>query len=212
MPFLKAVIFDMDGVLIDARNWHFRAFSEALDLNNFKLDAAYHESYLDGLPTIKKLEILNKEFGLKKALFDTINQTKQRVTLEIAERHCKPEPDKQNLLKFLKCQGLQLGLCSNAKKSSIDFFMELAGLLHHFDCLLSCEDVPKPKPSPDIYVRGMELLGVRPENTLIVEDSEFGYQAAVESGGHVLRVSGPDDVNIEHLTRMYPDLMSGTKT
>ena len=90
--------------------------------------------------------------------------------------------------------------------------MELAGLLHNFDCLLSCEDVPKPKPSPDIYVRGMELLGVKPENTLIVEDSEFGYQAAVESGGHVLRVSGPDDVNIEHLTRMYPDLISGTKT
>ena len=58
----------MDGVLIDARDWHFGAFNEALDLANFKLDAAYHRSYLDGLPTIKKLEILNKEFGLESYL------------------------------------------------------------------------------------------------------------------------------------------------
>ena len=87
--------------------------------------------------------------------------------------------------------------------------MKLANLSQHFDFMLSCEQVSHPKPSPDLYIKGMEILGSKPENTLIVEDSEFGYNAAIGAGAHVLRVSGPEDVNIGYLTQSYPDLGAG---
>ena len=211
MPNILAVIFDMDGVLIDARQWHFKALKIALADHGFELDDDYHEAMLDGLPTKDKLEILKKEFGLKQSLFGSIDRHKQKITIELAKQLCRPEQDKKDLLTFLQNCGLRLGLCSNAKQSSIDLFMKLADLSSYFDFMLSCENVPHPKPSPDIYIRGMEILGSKPENTLIVEDSDFGYDAAVKSGAHVLRVSGPDDVNIDFLTQRYTNLKTSIK-
>ena len=211
MANIIAVIFDMDGVLIDARAWHFQALKVALAEHGFDLDDDYHEARLDGLPTRSKLEILKKEFALKESLFDSINRHKQKLTIEIAKKLCRPEQDKKQLLTFLQHRGLRLGLCSNAKMSSINLFMKLANLSQHFDFMLSCEQVSHPKPSPDLYIKGMEILGSKPENTLIVEDSEFGYNAAIGAGAHVLRVSGPDDVNIGYLTHSYPDLGAGIK-
>ena len=70
MANIIAVIFDMDGVLIDARAWHFQALKVALAEHGFDLDDDYHEARLDGLPTQSKLEILKKEFALKETLFD----------------------------------------------------------------------------------------------------------------------------------------------
>ena len=212
MSDILAVIFDMDGVLIDARSWHLQAFKMALENHGFSLDDDYHDARLDGLPTKDKLQILNKEFGLKESLFDSINSDKQKNTIELAYAYCKPDRDKKDLLTFLENRGLRLGLCSNAKLASIHLFMKLANLSQHFDFMLSCEEVPYPKPSPDIYIRGMEILGSKPENILIVEDSDYGYDAAVRSGAHVLRVSGTNEVNVEFLTKHYPEMGSGTQS
>ena len=72
--------------------------------------------------------------------------------------------------------------------------MRLSALKGHLDLLMSNEDVTKGKPDPEIYVVAMERLGVRPEECLILEDNDHGIEAAIASGGHLMKIGVPDDV------------------
>jgi beta-phosphoglucomutase len=75
--------------------------------------------------------------------------------------------------------------------------MERSDLMRYLDVFISNEDVSRPKPDPEMYRVAMEQLGVRPEETVIVEDNENGVKAATAAGAHVLIVEGPDDVTLD---------------
>lgn len=77
--------------------------------------------------------------------------------------------------------------------------MDLAKLSHHLDLIVSNQDVSKPKPDPEMYLVAMQKLNVSPNECLIVEDNEHGIQAALASGGHLLRVANPDDVTLSRI-------------
>lgn len=87
---IKAVLFDMDGVLIDAKDWHYDALNRALSLFGMPIERDAHLSTYDGLPTKRKLEILSKTRRLPKRLHPFINSLKQDFTAEIAYSKCKP--------------------------------------------------------------------------------------------------------------------------
>jgi beta-phosphoglucomutase len=90
MPDIKAVIFDMDGVLIEAKDWHYEALNKALRLFGMEISRYNHLVTYDGLPTRKKLEMLSKEQGLPIQLHEFINQMKQQYTMELIQSQCKP--------------------------------------------------------------------------------------------------------------------------
>lgn len=198
MP-IEAVIFDMDGVLIDAKEWHYEALNRALALFGYTIDHEAHLARFDGLPTKTKLEMLSKEVALPRSLHRFINRMKQHYTNElIAERLC-PTPEHVYATWRLRMEGLRLAVASNSIRATVEFMIRKAELTKFFEYLLSNEDVVNPKPSPQIYQRAMELLGVTPETTLIVEDSPFGLQAAYASGAHVLKVDSVKDVNYDNI-------------
>ena len=74
--------------------------------------------------------------------------------------------------------------------------MDLAKLSDYLNLIVSNQDVKKPKPDPEMYLVAMEKLNVNPEECLIIEDNDHGVQAALASGGHLLRVANPDDVTL----------------
>lgn len=198
MP-IEAVIFDMDGVLIDAKEWHYEALNRALALFGYTIDHEAHIARFDGLPTKTKLEMLSGEVALPRSLHRFINRMKQHYTNElIAERLC-PTPEHVYATWRLRMEGLRLAVASNSIRATVEFMIRKAELTKYFEYLLSNEDVVNPKPSPQIYERAMELLGVTPETTLIVEDSPFGLQAAYASGAHVLKVDSVKDVNYDNI-------------
>jgi HAD superfamily hydrolase (TIGR01509 family) len=198
MP-IEAVIFDMDGVLIDAKEWHYEALNRALALFGYTIDHEAHIARFDGLPTKTKLDMLSQEVQLPRSLHRFINRMKQHYTNElIAERLC-PTPEHVYATWRLRMEGLRLAVASNSIRATVEFMIRKAELTKYFEYLLSNEDVVNPKPSPQIYQRAMELLGVTPETTLIVEDSPFGLQAAYASGAHVLRVDSVNDVNYHNI-------------
>jgi HAD superfamily hydrolase (TIGR01509 family) len=124
---------------------------------------------------------------------------KQHYTNElIAERLC-PTPEHVYATWRLRMEGLRLAVASNSIRATVDFMIRKAELTKYFEYLLSNEDVAQAKPSPHIYHRAMELLGVTPDMTLIVEDSPFGLQAAYASGAHVLQVNSVRDVNYDNI-------------
>jgi beta-phosphoglucomutase len=203
---IKAVIFDMDGVLIDAKDWHYEALNRALDLFGMKINRYDHLVSYDGLPTRKKLQMLSLERDLPEALHDFINEMKQIYTMEIVYSKCKPVFSHQYALSRLKADGYRLALCSNSIRQSLEMMLNKADLLQYLDYTFSNEDVEKPKPSPDIYTKAIIKLNLRPDECLVVEDNPNGIKAAQDAGAHLLCVSDVTEVNYINITRRIRDL------
>src|SRR5262245_20892407 len=197
---IRAVVFDMDGVLIDAKEWHYLALNRALHLFGFEIDRYDHLVTYDGLPTRRKLEILSRDSGLPKGLHAFINEMKQVYTIELINVHCKPSFQHQYALSRLKSEGYTLAVASNAVRQSVELMMRRASLQPYLDVVLSNEDVEKSKPDPDIYLKSFERLGVAPDEALVVEDNEHGIQAARASGAHVMVVDSVDGVKYDAIT------------
>lgn len=191
---IKAVIFDMDGVLIDAREWHYDSLNKALGLFGYEISRADHLSHYDGLPTSKKLDILSRTQGLPIGLHKLINELKQIYTMEIIHTKCRPKFIHQYALQRLQNEGYILGVASNSMKVTVSTMMNMAGLSKHLNLLMSNEDVDKPKPDPEIYLSTFARIGIQPNEALVLEDNENGILAATKSGAHVLAVEKPEDV------------------
>jgi HAD superfamily hydrolase (TIGR01509 family) len=196
---IKAIVFDMDGVLVDARDWHYQALNRALRVFGYEIDRYDHLVTYDGLPTRRKLEILTRDGGLPHGLHAFINELKQIYTTELVQVHCKPSFQRQYALSRLKAEGYRLGVASNSVRKSVELFMEKSSLRQHMDILLSNEDVQRAKPDPEIYLKAFAALSLRPEEVLVVEDNEHGLQAARASGAHVMAVESVSAVTYDNI-------------
>ena len=196
---IKGVIFDMDGVLIEAKDWHYEALNRALRLFGYSISRYDHLTTFDGLPTSKKLEMLSLESGLPRELHKFINEMKQAYTMEIVHVQCKPLFVHEFALSNLKAMNYKLAVASNSIRNTVEVMMQMARLDNYFDQLISASDVAKPKPDPAMYHTAIEKLGLTPQNCLVVEDNENGVKAAVASGAHVLRVRSVQEVNFENI-------------
>ena len=195
---IKAVLFDMDGVLIDAKDWHYEALNHALLY--FKAKPISREDHLtkfDGLSTQQKLKILSREEGLDENLHDQINELKQKYTWKIGEEKIQPLPIHISAVKKLQEEGYKMAVCSNSVKKTVELFTSKAGLANYMEFLMSNEDVKNKKPDPEIYQKAIEKLGLQPEECLIVEDNINGIAAARASGAHVLEIDSILDVAIK---------------
>lgn len=196
---IEAILFDMDGVLVDAREWHYEALNRALDIFGMKIERDSHLYTFDGLPTRRKLEILTRTRGLPPGLHDFLNELKQRYTMEIVAAACRPTFQHQYALSHLKARGYRMAVCSNSIRSTVAAMMQLTQLDGYLELQLSNEDVARAKPDPEIYLTAMRTLGVQPAACLIVEDNDNGLAAARASGAHVLAVGSPADVSLDRI-------------
>lgn len=189
----------MDGVLIDAKDWHYDSLNKALNLFGLEISRYDHLVTYDGLPTKKKLEMLSLERGVPRSLHGLINDLKQDYLMEIAYQKCKPLFCHQFALTRLQEKKLKMAVCSNSIRRTIEIFLEKAKISQYFDFTLSNEDVQEPKPSSEIYVEAIKRLDLHPNECLIIEDNENGIKAALGSGAHVMVVNKTQDVNIENI-------------
>lgn len=203
---IKAVIFDMDGVLIEARDWHYESLNKALSLFGSEITRYDHLVTFDGLPTKKKLEMLSLEGGLPIKLHDFINDLKQEYTWEIVYTKCKPIFHHRYALSKLKNEGYILSVCSNSVRKTIELMMERSGLMPYLDFFLSNQDVVRGKPDPEIYIKAIQKLGLNSNECLIVEDNQNGVKAALASGAHLFKVENPDDVTYQNIIKRIKEI------
>lgn len=201
MAEIRAVIFDMDGVLIEAKDWHYEALNRALALFGFNITRVDHLTTYDGLPTKKKLEMLSIEQGLPKGLHGFINELKQLYTTELIHLRCKPMFVHEYALSQLKGMGYKLAVASNSVRATVELMMEKSCLLPYLDWMVSNQDVARAKPAPDMYLAAAEKLGFKPAECLVVEDNPNGIAAAQTAGCPVLVVRGVEDVNLSNIVR-----------
>jgi HAD superfamily hydrolase (TIGR01509 family) len=189
MTRISCVLFDLDGVLVDATEWHYVALNRALALFGFDITRYEHLSDYNGL------QMLSVEKGLPAALHNTLSRLKQIYTRDEILTKCRPVFEKEYMLSRLRKEGYRMAVCSNSIRESLQMMVQQSGLDEYFEFLVSNEDVSRSKPDPEIYATAMARMGVVPAETIIVEDSLHGLEAARRSGAHLCQVSGFPDVD-----------------
>ena len=199
---IKGVLFDMDGVLIDATEWHYDALNEALEIFGFTIDRSDHLTRFNGMTTRKKLQILTEEKGFPKELQDVVSDIKQDRTLRIAAKKCFPTAAHLILLSTLRNRDIKIGVVTNSIRKTSEFMLQYAGIIDFLDVLVTNEDVANPKPDPDGYLLAMSKLGITPSETVVVEDGMHGIVAAKAAGANVVEVLNPAEVSLEILEKI----------
>lgn len=192
----KAVLFDLDGVLVDACDWHYEALNRALkQIANYEIPREEHVSTYNGLPTRVKLEDLVSRCIIQEDEIETISDLKQSLTMDVIQDLCKVDDSKVQLMEHLSRQGFKLACVTNSIRKTALMMLEKSGILQYMDCIISNEDVKNSKPHPEGYIKALVLLNCLPSNAIIVEDSPKGLQAARLTGAKVIEVANATEVN-----------------
>jgi len=199
---IKLIIFDLDGVLVDAKQIHFQTLNQSLrevcNTEKYVISETEHLSIYDGLKTSQKLELLTVNKGLNPNTYDDIWNRKQNLTINLISE-LQPNIKMIELFKELRKMGYRLSCASNSIRRSVLVMLSKIGIIEYMDLIISNEDVKNSKPHPEMYWKTMSTMGVLPEETLIVEDSPPGLLAAGRSNANVLRVNNPSDLTIEKI-------------
>ena len=210
MSRIKAIIFDMDGVLIDAKEWHYDALNQALEFYGYPaISRNQHLEIYNGLPTKEKLAKYGPTADLSSEEKQIINDKKQEFTSVAVETSCKPFQLHHEALETLQGEGYKLAVCSNSIRASVESMLGKADLLKFFEFFMSNQDVTRPKPHPDIYVDAIARLGLKPDEVLVCEDNIRGITSAMHSGAYILEIGTVEDVNYKNIKQALDLIESG---
>ena len=200
----KLVIFDLDGVLIDSKDYHFDALNSALEKvgEQYVISRQEHVSIYDGLPTRPKLELLTKNKGLPVEYYDQIWRDKQEETLRIFDEQVRKDYELMGYFQQLKDQGYSIAVASNSIRNTVKIILLRLGVLEFIDLYISNEDVYRNKPFPEMYWKCMIRLGALPRDTVIIEDSHIGRQGAIDSKCHLVAVNDRKDLNQDKIDKI----------
>ena len=203
---IKAVIFDLDGVLVEAKDWHFECLNKALRL--FGCDISYedHLTKFDGIPTKDKLKILNRENNFPIELEEIVYKLKQIHTQEYFSSRCLPNFSLEYLMQKLERKKIRIAIASNSTRATVSTAIENLQLGKFIEFYLSNQDVSKGKPDPEIYNKAIKMLNLKPTECLIVEDNYNGIKAALDSGANLLKVTSVDEVNHTNIMKKIDEL------
>jgi HAD superfamily hydrolase (TIGR01509 family) len=196
---IKLVIFDLDGVLVDAKQIHYQALNTAIKNiagPQYTISLEEHLHIYDGLKTYQKLDLLTQNKNLDKELHKKIWDNKQEITLHCF-RKIEPNPNIITIFEFLKERNILIACCSNSIKRTVLLALSKLNIIEYFNFIVSNEDVKHAKPHPEIYWKAMASAGVLPEETLIVEDSPPGLLGASRTRANILRVKDTNDLTYE---------------
>tara|TARA_B110000858_G_C17807295_1_gene478763 strand:+ start:4690 stop:6048 length:1359 start_codon:yes stop_codon:yes gene_type:complete len=192
---IKAIIFDLDGVLVDTKLIHFEALNIALKKNDInEISYEDHVKIFDGLPTLEKLKILK----IKKNQQNKILKIKQKYTLEILSKNVSSDKKKTKLIRVLS-KKYKIIIATNAVKSTLNICIKKLKIKEYINFAICNEDVKNPKPNPEIYLKIFIKFGLYPQEVMILEDSHYGRQAAMHSGGNLIPIQNLSEVNLKNI-------------
>ncbi len=210
MDMIKALLYDLDGVLVDATEWHYESLNDALkEISGFELSRLEHIRTFNGLPTNRKLEILFDQNRVKREDFDAIWNLKQKKTNEIIEKTASIDETKKRLHEGTKA--FKKICVTNSIRQTALLMLEKTGQQSFMDYIISNEDVNNPKPDPEGYIKAIQYLKLQPNECMIVEDSPKGIESAKKSNAHVYEVKGYYDVTLENVLNMINHFNMVTK-
>ena len=196
---IKVIIFDLDGVLVDTKLIHFKALN--LALKKFAIKEIKYEDHIkifDGLPTLKKLDLIAKKFKISKNNFLKIQKLKQKYTVKLLKENVVYNKKLNQLFKKLS-KKYKLIVATNAVRSTLEICLKNLKIKRYIDYAICNEEVKNSKPNPEIYFKIFIKFGIYPEEAVILEDSHYGRQAATHSGGNLIPIQNLNEVNLKNV-------------
>lgn len=175
-----ALIFDMDGTLVDSGQLHEFAWSAILEKYSIPIDRPLMRS-LAGVPTIGTIEILLEKFNCKPMVsLVEMNAVKEKYVHEHMHKFIKPTALKEIAQHYFGKKPMAVGTGANTVEAKT--ILKLCGLDIYMGAIVGADQVKNPKPAPDTFLRCAELLGVAAKNCVVFEDAKLGLQAAEAAG------------------------------
>jgi len=186
-----AVVFDLDGVLVDSEPVHFRASNRVLGRYDATITEAEYRRFI-GWGETATWNDWRQRFALPASIAELTSEVRQAFQEELARGIPVIAPAVE-LVHRLHRDGVPLALASSSPRERIDAELQVAGLLGTFPLRVSGEDahIAHPKPAPDVYLHAAEILGVDPRDCIAIEDSGTGALAASRAGMTVVAVPTP---------------------
>lgn len=195
---LKAVIFDMDGVLIDSEPVHAKAHVKALESINVSVPLSYCYRFI-GSTTSHMLSTMIKDYNIPKTVEELLTLYHNTLKDIIQTEGHIPIPYVVDTIRNLHKHGIKLAIASSSSEKEIKEVVDFLGVTDCFDALVSGTTVTNPKPAPDVFLKAVNVLGVTCSECLIIEDSFngtwAGHQAGIPVIGFVNENSGDQDLS-----------------
>lgn len=189
------ILFDLDGVLVDACDWHYDALNRALtSIGKTPISREDHLNTYNGLPTNVKLKMLGLNDDETRMVWDR----KQDLTMDAIRDNASVDPVKIELLSYLCREGVRIACVTNSIRKTAEAMLRYTGQYDYIDLLVCNEDVTRNKPYPDCYLYAMQKLNMDPSVCLCVEDSPKGIEAAKASKATVWKVKNSSEVTLKH--------------
>jgi beta-phosphoglucomutase family hydrolase len=180
----RAIIFDMDGVISDTQNLHTASELVVLSELGLNFDHTAFRKRFAGFTDEDIFAQIFKENNINFTVDEAVRKKEKILYGKVNE--IAAMPGLQSLLKSLKKDGVKIGLASGSSKEYIRTVLEKLDLKKYFQVVVSADEVVKGKPAPDVFLRAAELLGVRPEECVVIEDGRAGMQGARLAGMKVV--------------------------
>lgn len=199
---LRAVIFDMDGVLVNSEPMHYDAILMLLEELGCSMDYEYYKQFI-GTTNTYMWNTMKKDFGISLSI-DELNRRVDEKKDFIVERDGFEEiPGVREFVKNLHENGMKLAVASSSRMEDIKKVVEAVGVREYFDQLVTGESVRNPKPAPDIFEKAAKELGVRPDECVVIEDSYNGSRAAHAAAMTCIGFINPDSGDQDLSTASY---------
>ncbi len=188
---MKAVILDLDGLIVDTEPLHQRAVNALLREHHvdYQFGTEEYGKCFVGIPVIKNVHYLKARFGLRGAPQTIIDERETIYESLIAEpANLVVMPGVMHLLDAMRARQIPLGVASGSPRHQVEIVLRGINIIDRFQAIVAGNEVPKTKPAPDVYLRAAEKIGVAPADATALEDSATGIIAAKSAGLRAIAV------------------------
>ncbi|MDR3766210.1 MAG: HAD family phosphatase [Butyricicoccus sp.] len=208
---IRAVIFDMDGLMFDTERISYELTHDICARHglDYTLDM---KRRMCGANFDACTRIFREELGIDDSVLtfgQCWSEVRERMAQDFAAHGIPCKPGLRELLDFLSAHGIRMAVASGSSTAVVQKYLDLAGLPACFSALVGGSDIQNPKPAPDCFLLAAERLGVEPADCLVLEDSNRGLQAALRAGMHAIWVPDldrPDPETEQRLDAVCPSL------
>ena len=194
MKQLQAVIFDMDGVLVDSEPWHYEIECKLFEELGLDVPEEVHLTYV-GTDADHLYSDLKRRYNLSMSVPELIEwDSKYRVEIFREMNNIQPNPGLVDLLKEIRSCGLKIGLATSSIYELVKIILEKCGINSYFESIVTTDLAGKSKPAPDVYLMAARNIGVAPENCMVIEDSTNGIKAAKSAGMYCIAYQPHNDL------------------
>jgi beta-phosphoglucomutase family hydrolase len=187
---IKAVIFDMDGVIVESEHIHIEAERQTMLKHGVRISAEELHIFTGTTAQFMFTELI-KKYTLD-TTFEKMFNEKEEILFKLLEKETRPTTGVIELLKKLKQKDIKLAIASSSHRRLIDYFLRKLGINYLFDFVVSAEDIVHSKPNPEIFLKSAQGLKMKPAECLVVEDAKLGVEAAKKAGMKVIGYRNPN--------------------